>query len=135
MFPSRFMSCRALILALLFVIIIPRAALSQSDFENRYKQRSMSNFDLCFENTSMCTSQFVSEMSHCLERLEETQDERAFKSCICKMHLNNLPAWNTCSECLQGNYNDQTLGVWSKQCPVKYKVGNLGGGKLCKCSR
>jgi len=141
MFTSSFMSFRILILPLLFVIIIPRAALSQSDFQHRYKQRSPSNYDLCFTDTSMCTNSFVSEMSHCLERLEDTENEEEFGYCICAMHQDRHPAWNTCSECLRRNYNDQTLVTWSSECKSMPIVmsGNpnpsLSGGKVCKCKK
>jgi len=133
---SGFISFRVLILPLLFLIVIPRAALSQSDFEHRYKQRSPSNHDLCFTNTSRCTTSFISKMSHCLERLEETQDEGKFRSCICVMYRNSNPQWKTCSECLRRNYKDQTLETWPKECKFTfYRPGNLSGGKLCKCNK
>ena len=82
----------------------------------------------------MCTSHFVTEMSHCLECLEETQDEEEFQYCICEMHRNSLPAWNTCSDCLRVNYNDQTLETWSSECLARAGPGsNLSGGMLYKC--
>ena len=126
-------SFRALVFPLIFMVIMPRATMSQSEFEHRYKQRSPSNYNLCFTNTSMCTNPFVSEMNHCLEHLEETQDEEGFTKCVCAIRNNSRSAWNTCSECLRSNYNDQTLGTWSRECPPSKSPGTLSGGKLCRC--
>lgn len=138
MFTSRFMSLRVLIFPLLFVVIT-RVTLCQSDFERRFKQRSPSNYDLCFTNSSICSEAFISEMGNCLEALEQTQSEGDFDVCICEMRKNRGQEWDTCSEGLMSYYNDQTLGIWAGDCKrMSWRLlrgGTLSGGNsgVCNC--
>ena len=140
MFKSTFMGFRVIIVPVLFMIIISQVALSQSEVERRFKQRSVSGYELCFNKPDMCPEPFVAAMNNCLKSLEETQDEETFGGCICAIHSNSRPAWRTCSECLSSNYKDTTLVVWDRECSFNSPTGEdiglgwvVSGGKVCKC--